>query len=81
MPANIHLLLGAKYRFLEIKMQVLAKIRSTLSAAATAAALAERVAKSEYVAENIAEVLKDRGIESRRSAAPAEARVAEAIVD
>jgi hypothetical protein len=81
MAANIHLLLGAKYRFLEIKMQVLAKIRSTLSTAATASALSERVAKPEDVTKNIAEVLKDRRIESRRGSAPAQTSVAKAVVD
>ncbi len=64
MAADIHLLLGAEHCFVEFKMQIFAKIGSTLGAAATASALPEHVAESEDVAKDVAEILEDGGIES-----------------
>jgi len=80
--ADADLFFGAEYRLFEFEMQIFAKICSSLGAAATASPLAGGVAKSEDVAKNIAEVLKDSGIESGgSSSATAQARVAKAIVD
>jgi hypothetical protein len=80
MAANTDLFIRAKYRFLKVEMQILAKIGSALGAAATTSSLPEGVPKSKDVAENVAEVLKDGGIESRRSCATAQAGVPEAVI-
>jgi len=81
MPTHVHLLLDAEHGFVEFQMQVFAQIGSTLSTAATTPALPEHVAKSEDVAKNIAEILEDCWIESRRTGtAAAHARMSEAIV-
>ena len=81
MAADIHLLIGAEDRLLKFEMQVFAKVSSALGAAPTTSALAEHVAKTENVAEDVAEILEDSGIESgRTSAAAAHASVPEAVV-
>jgi hypothetical protein len=79
--ADADLFFGAEYRLFEFEMQIFAKICAALGAAATASSLAGGVAKSEDVAKNIAEVLKNGGIESGGSSTAAQAGVAEAIVD
>jgi HEAT repeat protein len=81
MAADTDLFIRAKYRFLKVEMQILAKIGSALGAAATASTLSEGVPKSKDVAENVAEVLKDGGIESRRSSATAQAGMPEAVIN
>ncbi len=81
MPAHIDLLLGAEHRFIKFQVQIFAQIGSALGAAASSAALAEHVAKAEDVPKNVAEILEDRGIESRRPRLPPPtARVPEAVV-
>jgi hypothetical protein len=80
MAADTDLFIRAKYRFLKVEMQILAKIGSALGAAATASTLSEGVPKSKDVAENVAEVLKDGGIESRRRCATAQAGMPEAVI-
>ena len=67
MAADIHVLLGAKYRFVKFEMQVFAQVRSTLSPAAPPPTLAKHVAKTKDVAKDVAEILKDGRIESRRA--------------
>src|SRR5208282_330551 len=62
-------------------MQVFAKVRSTLSTAATTPTLPKHVAKPKDVAKNVAEILEDSGIESgRASSAAAHASMPEAVV-
>ena len=71
---------GTEDRFLEFEVKIFAKIGSALSPAAAAASLRECVPKSEDVAENVSEVLEDRGIESAGRSAAAQSRVSKAIV-
>ena len=66
MAAHADLLLDAKDGFVKFKIQVLAKIGSALGAAATASALSKQVAEPEHVSKYVAEILEDRGIESRQ---------------
>jgi len=81
MAAHADLLLGAKDGLVEFEMQVFAQIGSALGAAATASPLAEQVAETEHVSKNVAEILEDGGIESRRtSSIAAHAGVSEAVV-
>ena len=81
MAADIHLLLGAEDRFIKFKVQVFAKIGSALGAAATTPALAEHIAETENVAEDVAKILEDGGIESSRtSSAAAHASMPEAVI-
>src|SRR5581483_8878714 len=78
--ANVHLGLHPERRFLEFEAQVFAQVGATLSAIPPAAAArAEQVAETEQVAEDVAEVLEDGGIEPDTARA-AHARVSEAIV-
>ena len=81
MAADIHLLLGAEDRFIKFQVQVFAKIGSALGAAATTAALAKHIAETEDVAEDVAKILEDGGIESSRtSGAAAHASMPEAVI-
>src|SRR5208282_2297104 len=81
MAAHIHLLVGAEDRLIEFKVQVFAKIGSTLGAAPTTAALAEHLPETEDVTEDVAKILEDGGIESSRtSAAAAYAGMSEAVI-
>jgi len=61
--------LCAKNRLLKFQMQVFAQIGSALGSTAPSPALPEHVAKSKNVAKDIAEILEDCGIESRRATA------------
>ena len=68
MAPNIHLLLGAEHRLFKLQVQVFAQIR--VRAARGCAAVrpaAEHIAEAEKLAKNVAEILEDRGIESRRA--------------
>ncbi len=70
--------------FLELEREVFAEIGAALHPAATtpAAATAEHVAEAEKFSEYVAEVLKDRRIETcTRARAPAQSGVAVAIID
>jgi hypothetical protein len=81
MAADIHLPLGAEDRFIKFKVQVFAKIGSALGAAATTAALAEHIAETENVAEDVAKILEDGGIESSRtSGVAAHASMPKAVI-
>src|SRR4029077_806525 len=81
MAADIHLLIGAEDCFIKFKMQVFAKVSSALGAAATTSALAEHVAKTKNVAEDVPEILEDGGIESGwTSGAAAHAGMPEAVI-
>jgi hypothetical protein len=81
MAADIHFFIGAEDRLIKFEMQVFAKVGSALGAAATTSALAEYVAKTENVAEDVAEILEDGGIESRwTSGASAHASMSEAVI-
>src|SRR5450631_1396966 len=81
MAADVHLLLGAKNRFLKSKMQIFAKVGSALGPAATTAALAKRIAEAEDIAKNVAEILENSRIESGRTcAAAAHARMTKTVV-
>src|SRR4029077_19699484 len=81
MAADIHFLIGAEDRFVKFEMQVFAQVGSALGAAATTSALAEHITKTENVAEDVAEILEDSGIESGwTSAAAAHASVPEAVI-
>ncbi len=66
-PPHIDLLLRAEDRFLKFQMQVFAQISPPLCAAATTPTLSEGITEPENVTENIAEILKDRRIKSRRA--------------
>ena len=73
--------LRAKDRFLKFQMQVLAQIRPALGPAAATAALPKHVAKTKNVAEDVAKILEDRRIESRRSSrVSSHARVSETVI-
>src|SRR5579883_1023006 len=63
--ANFHFFRNAEYRFFEIEIDILAQIRTALCARAPAptAASAKEIAKAEQVAEDIAEILEDHGVE------------------
>ena len=81
MAADIHLLIGAEDCFIKFKMQVFAKVSSALSAAATTSALAEHVAKTENVPEDVTEILENGGIESGwTSGVSAHASMPEAVI-
>lgn len=80
MAADIHLLIDAEYRLIKFEMQVFAKIGSALGPAATAAALSKHVAEAKNIAKDVAEILKDGGIESSRTASTAHAGVPEAVI-
>ena len=80
MAADIHLLVDAEHRLIKFEMQVLAKVGSALGPAAAAAALSKHVAEAKNIAKDVAEILEDGGIESRRTAGIAHARVPEAVI-
>jgi hypothetical protein len=80
-PTDIHLLVDAKHCLIKFQTQVFAEIRPTLSPAAPPPTLPKHVAKAKDVAENIAKVLEDSRIESRRTtAAPTEASMTKAVI-
>lgn len=72
----------AENRFLELQCDVLAKIGTTLGAAATAAspAAAKEVTKPEEVTKDVAEILEDAGIKALRTSRAAHSRMSEAVV-
>ena len=81
MPPDIHFLIDTKHRFIKFQMQVFAEIRSALSATATPSALPKRIAESEDVAKDVAEILEDCRIESSRCpAAAAKASMPKAVI-
>jgi hypothetical protein len=80
MAADYDLRLFAKDRLLELQSDVFAQIRTALGAGTTARASAKKIAETEEVSENLAEVVKDCGINSRRASNPAYSGVAEAVV-
>jgi hypothetical protein len=75
--------LGAEERFLELQCQIFAKIGTALHPAATtstAATTAEHVTEAKELSEDVAEVLKDRGIEAGRLPRAPEPCMAIAVV-
>jgi hypothetical protein len=81
MPTHRNTGLFAEESFFEFQRQVFAKICAALHAAATSSASSEHVAEAEELAEDVAEVLEDTGIETTTlSGPPAQSRVAVAIV-
>ena len=69
----------AEDRLFELQSDVLAQVRTALRPRAPARSSAEQVAKTEEVAENLAEVL-DRGIEPRRSSNSTDPGMTETVV-
>jgi hypothetical protein len=81
MTTHVHVLVSSKDRFIKLKMQIFAEIGPTLSAAAATATLSEDVTETKDVAEDVTEILKDRGIESSRtSRVTAHTGVSETVV-
>jgi len=81
MAAHIHLLIGAEDRLLKFEMQVFAQSAPRWARLRRRPALAEQVAKTKNVPENVAEVLEDGGIESGwTSGAAAHARMPETVI-
>ena len=84
MAATCDLGLGDEKRLFECKSQIFAEIGATLNAAATASATttaSEHVAEAKEFAEDVAEILEDRGIETASlPGAAAESGVAVAII-
>jgi hypothetical protein len=74
--ANGDLSLFAENRLFKFQGDILAQVRAALSACAAATA-AEEIAKAEKVAENLAEIVEDGGIDPARSA---NSGVTEAVV-
>ena len=65
MATNRNLGLGSEDGLLKIEIHVLAQIRTTLRAAALAAAAAEHLPNAKEISKDVAEVLENGGIESR----------------
>jgi hypothetical protein len=63
-PAHAHFLFHAEESFLELEREIFAQVGTALYTAATASAASEHVAEAEELAENVAEILEDSGIEA-----------------
>jgi hypothetical protein len=79
MAADGDLGLFAEHRLLEFQGYVLTQVRTPLGAGAPARASAEKIAETEEVAKNLAEILEGAGIDARRSNS-AYTSMAEAVV-
>ena len=82
MAPNLDLLLGTEDRLFKLKVQIFAKVGAALGpAAATPAASSKQIPEAEELAENIAKVLKNGGIEPGRASRTApNSRVPEAVI-
>jgi hypothetical protein len=80
--ANRHLGVSAKYRFLEFQRYVLPQVGTTLTAATAPGAAAKNIAESKKVAEDVAEIVENCGIEATAATARTTAYpgVTEAII-
>jgi hypothetical protein len=78
--ANGDLSLFAEDRLLEFQSDVFPQIRTTLRPRASATTPTEEITEAEEIAENLAEVVKDGGIDPRRSSHSSYTGVAEAVV-
>ena len=66
--------------FLELQGDVLAQVRTALGAGAPASSSAEKIAETEEVPENLAEIIEDGGIDASRSSHSTDARMAEPVI-
>jgi|HubBroStandDraft_5_1064220.scaffolds.fasta_scaffold09271_4 hypothetical protein len=70
----------AEDRFLEFQGDVLAQVRTALGAGAPARSPSEKIAKTEEVSENLAEVIKDGGIDASRPPYSTDARMTKPVI-
>src|SRR6266478_1642563 len=80
MAANFDVLFSTEERFIEFQVKVFAQIGAALGASAPAASTAEQIAETKEFSEDVAEVLKNCGIEAGGTARVAHTRVSEAVV-
>ena len=80
MAADGNLGVLAEDRLLELQRDVLPQVRTTLGPSAPTRTSAKKITETEEVSENLAEVVKDRGIDARRCSNSAYTRMTETVI-
>ena len=80
MTRVLNLFLRTESGFFESQFEIVTKVRSTLTPFASTTATAKEIAESEDVAENVAEIGKDVGVESTETAGAANSGMTEAVI-
>ena len=81
MPPDCDVLLGPEYSLFELQLDIFAQVGATLCAAAAPRAPAKEISETKKVSEDVAEILEDGRVKTRRGASrAAHTRVAEAVI-